>query len=259
MARATAPIFSAICGRTRITTGDGRSASVPRRHPARSFPCATCKCRRAVSSMITPCLAISARSRSDSTKSLFLRAATRWATRASIADVDPASNHSSGETLNRPRTCPAARSPAAASAFPAMAASASACRAAIAPGVLRSSQSGRSTLSARWPPRRRPDFCRSRDKTGPDPWRAPTGRLRKNPASSGNASASAGTAPPRPGRLQHVVKEQEIAERLAHLLAVHQQHPVMHPDIGEGRAGKAQQDWAISFSWCGKIRSSPPP
>ncbi len=51
----------------------------------------------------------------------------------------------------------------------------------------------------------------------------------------------------------------DIADRLRHLVAAELQQSVVHPVAGERLLPRYASDWAISFSWCGKIRSAPPP
>ena len=58
-------------------------------------------------------------------------------------------------------------------------------------------------------------------------------------------------------RVEHVAERDVVSDRLVHLGAAELEHPVVHPDPRERPADR--RDWAISFSWCGKTRSSPPP
>ena len=69
------------------------------------------------------------------------------------------------------------------------------------------------------------------------------------------------TGSPRPARpFQQVAHGEEIAQRFGHLLAFDLQHFVVQPIVLQSPPpGLAQQLWAISFSWCGNIRSLPPP
>ena len=62
----------------------------------------------------------------------------------------------------------------------------------------------------------------------------------------------------RPHPLDDLGDEQRVAERLAHLLAGRGDPARCASSTGR-TAGRPRVDWASSFSWCGKRRSSPPP
>ena len=78
-------------------------------------------------------------------------------------------------------------------------------------------------------------------------------------AASRGAALRPATPPAERARRQQVADGHEIPEALRHLLALDLQEAVVHPDVRHAAVPKAQQDCAISFSWCGKTRSMPPP
>ena len=57
---------------------------------------------------------------------------------------------------------------------------------------------------------------------------------------------------------QEVAEGVEVALGLGHLAAFDEEEADMHPVAGEGDLPEAHSDWAISFSWWGNMRSSPP-
>ena len=169
----------------------------------------------------------------------------------------------------RRRVAQLGREPAAAFAlspadFATLSSRASACRAAIASGVLKSS----SIAAAKRPSTRSPfAYSRSghdvaqRQCTGaaarPPPGEL-VGRVVHRPAVVARQQEE--RAAPRAGSSrQHFARGEEVAERLRHLLVVDVEEAVVHPDLGERRVAGAPQVCAISFSWCGNLRSRPPP
>ena len=90
------------------------------------------------------------------------------------------------------------------------------------------------------------------------PPRAAPPRSSRSP--SGSAAAAQVVAQldrPDPERLDRRQVD-HVAERLAHLGAAEVEQRRGAPRTGR-TAARPRCDWAISFSWCGKIRSSPPP
>ena len=236
----------ASCGRTRMTTGVlPIGASVARRRPrpvmAQAWSC------RAPGRALRPVLQHDAPSppgRPGSRRRERNRGTLRGGhalrrSPSSIAATSsvPPRNHAAGSAAAAPAASPAARKPRAASKSPASAASASACIADSASGVFRSSHSASITAagtSAALTP--------GSVQRAIEPVQLPL-RLHQRRIGEIQRRAVMRAQQQQPHRLagrprQRVAQRGEVPQALRHLLAVHQQHAVMHPVAGELAAGE---------------------
>ncbi len=254
IARATAPIFSANCGRTNTPPGSCSIGKVPRRRRDRS-------CTRYASGAHVGCLSpgpSSEQSREDrrchcvasASGGILAACAPPRARRLRprCPRSHPPLNHQSAH-VQQPSACPPARTPAC-HASPASAASASSCSPASAraysdrPQRLHDRRRHLAVAAhASMPP--------ARDTTGPVLARLDQPRIGKiERRAIMRAHSSRRTASP--GAFLSASRTlQQITERLRHFFAIDQQHALCS-HTGRTATGKAQQDCANSFSWCGR-------